>query len=367
MQNNAFKQMKDRLVRAAKLQRKPILGHFELTARCNLDCKMCYVHNQDNAEALLRELSTEQWKKIFDDAYANEMLYATLSGGECLIRKDFKELYLHLWNKRVMITVMSNGTMINDDYVEFFKAYPPELIQISLYGSSEDGYLALAGHKGFEKAIAAISALKEAGLDVQVAVTPCKYMKDDFIDILRLCKEKGFVVPPVDIMLAPNRDDPEKDDYYLTVDEMFSLSKQRMELYGVLTPVENTPEPCGPMCEAPAQGLTCNAGNCLATITYDGKMYPCANAMVGGVSLLEMSYADAWEATKRAADQIQQAVECVGCAYEKTCSKCPTFRLQDFYCGHCKPEMCEMTRKLVAAGVKKLDQQEAAKSEHSEL
>ena len=80
----------------------------------------------------------KKWKRIFDEACACEMQYATLSGGECLVRKDFKELYLHLWNKQIMITVMTNGTLLNDEYVEFFKTYQPDMIQISLYGSNED-------------------------------------------------------------------------------------------------------------------------------------------------------------------------------------------------------------------------------------
>ena len=84
-------------------------------------------------------------------------------------------------------------------------------------------------------------------------------------------------------------------------------------------------------------------------------MYPCYNAMVGeGPSLLEMSYAEAWKKTVEAASQVVHGAECVGCPYDKTCPKCPAFRLKDLYSGHCNPDICELTRKLVAAGVKKL-------------
>lgn len=354
MRSRVYEQMKDDFVKAAKEQKIPLIGHFELTARCNLDCKMCYVHNQDNAVALRGELSTEQWKRIFDEAYDCQMLYATLSGGECLLRKDFKELYLHLWNKNIMVTVMTNGTLLNDDYVEFFKTYPPDMIQISLYGSNEDGYLKVTGHRGFEKTVASISALEAAGIDVRVAVTPSKYMKEDFISILRFCKEKGFYTQNTEILLVPNRDDPSKDDYYLTDDEIISLSVQRASLYQTLEPVEHTPEPMGCMAEAPQKGLTCKAGNCFAIVTWDGKMYPCFNAMLGGFSLLEMSYAEAWEKTKQAASEVVYGAECVGCPYDKTCPKCPSHRLKDLYSGHCNPAICDLTRKLVAAGVKKL-------------
>ncbi len=358
MQGPAYKLMRERLVKAAKAKRVPVLGHYELTARCNLDCKMCYVHTQDHAAALKKELSTEQWKRIFDEACACEMQYATLSGGECLIRKDFQELYLHLWKKNVLITVMTNATMLNAEYVEFFKTYQPELIQISLYGSCEEGYLNLTGHKGFEKATTAIQALQDAGVDIRVVATPSRYMTDDFIETLRVSKERGFNVALMDVYLTRNRENPDKDDYFLTIDETVDLLIRRNELYGKVTPVDVTPEPWGCMCEEPGIGLTCNAGNCLATVTYDGKMYPCGNALIGeGYSLLEMSYAEAWEKTKAVADTVKQGIECIGCPYDKLCSTCPTFRLKDMYSGHCNPDMCELTRKLVAAGVKKLDKQ----------
>lgn len=96
MKDHNYIQMKESFKRFARENKAPIFGHYELTGRCNLDCKMCYVHNQSNAEFLKKELSTEQWKQIFDEAFDLGLLYATLSGGECLIRNDFKELYLHL-------------------------------------------------------------------------------------------------------------------------------------------------------------------------------------------------------------------------------------------------------------------------------
>lgn len=354
MRSPAFKEMQKRLIRAAKDKKFPLMGHFELTARCNLDCKMCYVHTQDNAIAFKKELSTEQWLSIFDEAYECGLQYASLSGGECLIRKDFKDLYLHLWNKHVYVTVMTNGTMINSEYVDFFTKYQPDMIQISLYGSNEDGYLNVTGHKGFDKAFKAILALENAGIDVRVAITPSKYMTDDYIETIKLCKEHKLQLVLNDIVLLENRDDPCKNDYYLSIDEVVSLSVRRSELGRKLEPAGCVPIPCGNLqCEQP-KGLTCNGGNCLATVSYEGKMYPCVNAMIGGFSLLEMSYKEAWEKTVQATVELPLSIECVGCPYDKTCPKCAAIRLNDLNSGHCNPEICELNRRLVEAGVKSL-------------
>lgn len=356
MKNNAYIQMKERLLRSAYKNKTPIIGHFELTARCNLDCKMCYVHAKDNANALRRELSTEQWKRIFDEAYDCEMLYATLSGGECLIRKDFRELYLHLWNKQVMISVQTNATLINDDYVQFFTLHKPESIQISLYGSNEEGYLHVTGHKGFEKAMWAINAFMDAGIEVRIVTTPSKYMTDDYIELVRLCKERNLQLEDSDFILIPNREDPTRNDYFMSEDEILSLLKRRVELDGELVPRYKTPEPVRTATETSTKKLKCTAGGCMAAVTWDGMMYPCLNLMSNGVSLLEMSYSEAWEKVKAATEKIMLPVECFSCPYDSVCPKCPAHRLSDLHSGHCDPAVCEMTRRLVAAGVKKLEE-----------
>ena len=43
----------------------PLSGTFELTARCNLDCRMCYIHKRANDSAALREeLPAAAWIDI---------------------------------------------------------------------------------------------------------------------------------------------------------------------------------------------------------------------------------------------------------------------------------------------------------------
>lgn len=358
MNEVSFEKWKEQMVAAAKPTKTPVCATFELTPRCNLDCKMCYVHNQDSNALGDRELTTEQWKRVFDEAYNCGMMFATLTGGECLLRQDFKELYLHLWKKRVFLTVFTNGTLLNEDYVEFFKVYKPRKIQISLYGSSEEGYLKVTGHRGFEKAVSAIRSLKEAGIPVQVALTPSSYMKDDYISTLKFCKENGFSYKPGEFSLIENRDDSTKRDHYLSTEEIVALSIESARLSRSVTPAECAPPPCGGKCTEAPKGLICNAGKTSAVVSWDGRMCLCTAIPVSKASVLEMPYAQAWEKTKEAAGEILLGAECVGCPYDKLCPKCPPMRLSGLYTGHCNLVVCEVTRRLVAAGVKKLPMEE---------
>lgn len=43
----------------------PLSGTFELTARCNLRCRMCYIHREENdGEIKTDEFSSEEWLNI---------------------------------------------------------------------------------------------------------------------------------------------------------------------------------------------------------------------------------------------------------------------------------------------------------------
>ena len=354
MQSISYKQWKTKLILSAKEKRIPIIGQYELTPCCNLDCKMCYVHNSNSNSLHAKELPTETWLRIFDEAFDMGLMFATLTGGECLMRRDFKDLYLHLWKKRVRITILTNGILIDDEYINFFKKYPPENIRISLYGSSEAAYRDVTGHEGFQKAISAYRKLVEAKIPVGIAVTPSRYMKDDYMNIRRFCLENGIHCPPANYFLTKNRDNPDKNDHNLTIDEIVKLATQEALLKGNLSPQCNTPEPCGSCTDAPP-GLTCGAGRSAATVSWDGIMHPCVCLPEGNASLLEMSYADAWEKTKKLVDNMFLGAECVGCPYDSVCPKCPVMRLTDLHSGHANPDVCKLVRRLVAAGAWKLN------------
>ncbi len=356
MELSAYKEWRRDIISNAIKKRAFLLGTFELTGRCNLDCKMCYVHNLDNKTMHSRELTTEQWKKIFDDAYAQGMMFATLSGGECLLRSDFKELYLHLWEKHVIVKVLTNATLLNDDYVEFFNKYKPEYIQVSLYGSCEEGYLQVTGHKGFERTMSAILALKNSGINIGVSVTPTKYLYDDYIPTIEVLKKNGIDALANTFILASNRDDPTKDDYYLTIDESLELAIKRAERKRKLVPCVDVPEPCGNSTE-PILGSACTAGNCMAHVTWEGKMYPCVLVpLVGGFDVLQLGFAEAWNRLQAATTQLRRPIECNGCPYEKICVRCPISRSPKLD-GHCDPQVCELTKRLVETGIKKLPKQ----------
>ena len=159
----------------------PLMGNFELTARCSLNCRMCYVR-QSAADVAARggELSAAQWLSVAQEARDKGMLYLLLTGGEPLIRPDFREIYTELRKMGLAISINTNGTLIDDEYIEFFRHNPPARINMSLYGASPAAYERLCGDgEAFEKTMYALRGLKNAGVKLKLSMSLTPYNKDD--------------------------------------------------------------------------------------------------------------------------------------------------------------------------------------------
>ena len=116
----------------------PISGNFELTPRCNFNCKMCYVHlSEEEQRRRGKELSADEWLAAAEKARDAGMVFLLLTGGEPLVRQDFRYLLAELKKMGLMVSVNSNGSLINDDWIEFLKSEPPIRFNITLYGADE--------------------------------------------------------------------------------------------------------------------------------------------------------------------------------------------------------------------------------------
>ena len=171
----------------------PGKGVFELTCRCTLDCQMCYIHTKGmNCNTIAQEKDKNWWISQIDRAYEAGMLFAVLTGGECMLHTAFDEIYIHLFNLGVRTRINTNGTLLTDNRIKFFKKYPPEEIQVTLYGSNDEHYEVVTEHRVYHQVIAALERLKESGIPFIVAITPCKQNIDDIANMVTFLKEKKY-------------------------------------------------------------------------------------------------------------------------------------------------------------------------------
>ncbi len=78
----------NQLIAEAAFEHIPAAFFCELTRRCNLRCRHCYLTDYDDND----ELSTREWLKELDEIASLGGVAFTISGGEALLRDDVEEI-----------------------------------------------------------------------------------------------------------------------------------------------------------------------------------------------------------------------------------------------------------------------------------
>lgn len=332
----------------------PISGSFELTPLCNLDCKMCYVHLNKEQMKGAQLLSIDQWKDIMQQAVDAGMMYARLTGGECLTYPGFKELYLFLRELGVEVTILSNGLLMNEEMTGFLRENPPAEVQITLYGVSEDGYERVTGKRAFSLVTENMRRLQAEEISLRIAVTPNAYMTDGE-DVVRFL-HSGEYRFSINAGLMQPREETGRSHADAGVDTYISMLKLRAALDGKnIVPEcdpDSLPDPMGNADEG-RKGVRCGAGRSGFSVDWQGGMRPCNTFPCEPVNLLERSFACAWEKTHEMARNYPLPIECEGCAYKGVCKHCVAEHAVGAAAGHASPEICVFGRKMIEEGLLK--------------
>ena len=332
----------------------PISGSFELTPLCNLDCRMCYVHLHPEQMQGAALLPAKTWISLMRQAIDAGMLYARLTGGECLTYPDFQAVYLFLQEQGVETTLLTNGVLLNSRWISFFRAHPPAGIQITLYGASEAAYARVTGRRVFAKVYGAICSLREAGFPLTVGITPNAYM-DDGEDMVRLLHDLGVPCRINSGLMAP-RPETGRRKADSPVEAYIRLIKLQKELEGAVDWASceeaSLPRPGGD--GGSAQGVRCGAGRNSFCITWDGLLRPCNTFPAIAQSVLELPFKAAWRQINAQVKEFPLPVECQGCAYASHCKHCAAEHASDAPIGHASPAICDWMRRMTAAGIIRL-------------
>lgn len=200
MKNQFFELQKTKdstLCKALKIN--PVCKSFtiELTARCNNNCSHCYINLPANDYfAKVRELTCPQILDIADQAVNLGALLCYITGGEPLLRPDFADIYLGLKKKGLLVSIMTNATLINEDHIALFHRYPPHDIEITVYGVTKKTYEAISRIPGsFEEFMSGLSLLMDAGIKVKLKAMAIRSNLHEFQNIAefsRLCTKDYY-------------------------------------------------------------------------------------------------------------------------------------------------------------------------------
>lgn len=311
----------------------PISGNFELTARCNFNCPMCYVHlNQEDLAAQGKELTTAQWIDLARQARDRGMIFALLTGGEPFVRKDFFEIYDAMREMGLMVSINTNGSMLSGEIRRRLLENPPTRMNISLYGGCTETYRSMCGQDAFNNVVENIRALKEGGINVSINLSITPYNRQDLDQIYAIADELGinvrasaYMYPSVRVngeqYGCGNRLSPEEAaeaglhwDLLRFGPEEFALRAKNMKN---LVAAEEK--------ECPIEGedgVRCRAGSTAFWLTWDGRMLPCGMMPGPAAQPLEVGFDAAWEQIKRDTAAIRLPSACAACPKKEVCPSC---------------------------------------------
>ncbi len=144
-----------------------------ITSKCNLHCAGCYSrcnHATVDSEPVA-QLTDKEWAGIFEEADDLGISFILLAGGEPMLRRDV--ITAAAGTPNILFPIFTNGTFIDEKYVELFDRSRNLLPVISIEGEKEITD-ARRGVGIYERLLANMNKLHERGLIFGASVTVTK-------------------------------------------------------------------------------------------------------------------------------------------------------------------------------------------------
>jgi pyrroloquinoline quinone biosynthesis protein E len=160
----------------------------ELTYRCPLHCPYCSnpVRYPEG-----RELSTEDWRRVFSEAAALGVLHLGLSGGEPLARQDLAELVGAARRAGLYTNLITSGLGLTAPRARDLRQAGLDSVQISFQADDPALANAIAGTKAHDLKLEAVRALREAGLPLSLNVVLHRANIERLEQIIALAEKLG--------------------------------------------------------------------------------------------------------------------------------------------------------------------------------
>ena len=330
------------LYQKATRDRVPLAGTFELTPRCNLHCRMCYIRTSEaDMRVCGREITAAEWIAMGQTCREAGTLFLLLTGGEPFLRPDFREIYTALHEMGFVITINSNATLLDEATVAWLRRLPPFRVNVTLYGGSNETYARLCGDShGFDRATRGIRRLCEAGISVVINASFTRANAADMDAIYAFAREMGLMLRPTVYMFPPVRSAHER-----TVDDVRLSPEEAGEVMVRVEECGHTPEGLEQLRQRVRAGLPCEteeecarttdermgcmAGRCSFWMTWDGRMTPCGMMNEPTAHPFADGFSAAWQAIVRGVEPIRLPPACGTCRYRPFCRVCGAVALAE--------------------------------------
>lgn len=292
-----------------------------LTHRCNFRCIYCF---NDAAPTKDHDLTTAEWLRVLDEADEQGVVRCTISGGEPMTHPGFRDIVSAVLERGMVPYVCTNGSLIGEDDVAFFRSVGLPFIQLSLDTVDEAVHDRLSGAPGSLPAVRrAIELLVDAGIEVFVKSVITPLNAPGVAELIDRCHAWGVSRLTLDRFDLSNAGrgntklflSPEQEQV------MGEVARERALRYaadGMAITAVDTPRGWADHDDI----IVCGALSTGLTILPDGRISVCEKLIeypdlsVGDVR--EQSLAEIWHSA-RVNEVMRPPVERLG----QTCAQCP--------------------------------------------
>ena len=145
----------------------PLALLAELTHRCPLQCPYC----SNPLELLQRsgELTTDEWRRVMDEAADMGVLQIHFSGGEPTARPDLPDLVQHAANAGLYGNLITSGVLLDEARIATLDAAGLDHVQLSIQDSETETAERIGGYKGgHQRKMDVARLVRAAGLPLTI-------------------------------------------------------------------------------------------------------------------------------------------------------------------------------------------------------
>jgi radical SAM protein with 4Fe4S-binding SPASM domain len=137
---------------------------LELTPRCTQNCRYCYNVWKLWPELAAGELDTRGWCDLIAKLQGETGCQTvTFSGGEPLLRPDFRDILAFCHKRGLASILITNGGLLDDETLAFCMDHGVNMFELTLLGDNAATHDALTRTPGsWERALAAMARLYKA-------------------------------------------------------------------------------------------------------------------------------------------------------------------------------------------------------------
>lgn len=307
----------------------PLQATLELTCRCNLKCVHCYL-----AEDTAGELSTTEVFSVIDQLVDAGTMEMNFTGGEALLRDDFFDIVEYARKRNMAVSLLSNGTLIDERAVAEMKRLHLSEITVSLYGATSEMHEGITRVPGsFAKTVNAIRLLHQSGVKVHANAMVMRQNVKEIAKLNDFCHtELGEDIGTDPHITSATDGSTGPLSFRLNDEELKEYLRWKMadrkDIKVVLQP--------------------CNAGKTVVAISAQGKVFPCLAMRLTAGDLRKEPFRRIWSDSAMLrwlrGLTIDDFRECRECKLVEACGRCQgaSFGEEGSILARCR-ERCRIT------------------------